>query len=229
MELLPIGRGLATSAEFTVAPHTRGYLLLVDADGISIPAGAEARVLIKGIAPDIYYPFETLSSGRDIEKESLPPGTYVVRRTGNAEFGVVLNTATDTLAATMAPDTPAVSARAALHGWNGGSYERLSSSGGRLNVNIDSERFASASIISTSATDSFVAFPSTAADYLELSNTTTKVIEYRRNGAGAVASLPVGATRRIVLPTGNANIIEVRNATDAAAIDVTADAVAWLN
>ena len=228
MQILPIAAGAATSADFAVAPSSRSTIMLTDADGITINSGATVNLYIKDTNGQ-YYPYGTLRPGRDTQRMQLEPGVYRAQRAGNdTPVGVVLIEATDFQAPTIPAGAAAVSARATLHGWNGGAYERLNSVNGRLQVVVDSERVGSAVIISLALTNVFAAFASQAADYIELTNLTGKTIEYRRGGAGAAASILTGTSRRIEVPTGDVNSLQLRNATDGVAVTVTADAINWL-
>jgi hypothetical protein len=228
MQLLPITAGAASSAVFTVAPSSRSTIMLVDTDGVTINTGATVSVHAVD-ANGQTYPYGTLRSGRDTQRLRLDPGDYLVVRADNdVVVGVMLIQASDVQAPAIAAGSPAVSARAALHGWNGSVYERLNSVNGRLQVVVDAQRFASATIVSLTFDEVFAPFASQAADYIELTNLTGKTVEYRRGGAGVAASILTGTTRRIELPSGNVNALQLRNATDVDDITVTADAISWL-
>lgn len=228
MQILPIGTGAATSADFVVAPSSRSTIMLTDADGVTINPGATVNIAIKD-ENGRYYPYGTLRSGRDTQRMQLPPGTYNATRADNdAPAGVVLIEATDYQAATMPAGGAAVSTRSAVHGWNGAAYERVGSVNGRMQVVVDAQRFASATIVGLTFNNVFTTFAAQAADYIELVNLTGKTVEYRRGGAGVAASILTGTSRRIELPTGDLNALQLRNATDTVSVTVTGDSVLWL-
>ena len=244
--LLPIAAGAATSVAFEVYPRTQSRVSLIDVDGATIPRHAQVKIQWRDLNGQ-WYDHSTLSGGLDTQFSAvLEPGTYrVLRVSNNIIVGVELDSGTERAGATVEDDAPADTTRAISYGWADPLFERIRSalgqlfvrihgsegtavqtSGSKLTTLLDGERFAAAAIQSVTVADAFVAFPSYAASYLELSNPTTdKVIAYQRGTTGAEATLPPGATRRVVLPAGNANGIRVRNATDATSLTITADAV----
>ena len=227
--LLAVGMGYASSAQFTIAPHANGYLQLIDANGGTVASNLEAQVYRVDTINNRSYPYATVSSGRENGRLKLPPGTYAVDRTPSAApFGVLLLHATDALTSSLDTDQPALVAAAAMYARQGGQFEQLQATSGRLHTVVDAERYGGAAIVTVAVTDAWSQLPSQSADYIDVANITGKTLEYRRGGTGASAPLPAGASRRIQLPSGNTLELEFRNATDTDAVTLTGDAVRWL-
>ncbi len=226
MIIIPIGLGNATSADFEVDPRTKALVALIDTDGGSIDHNSQAVIQWKD-SNGMYYPVVTLSGGReDARTALLEPGNYrVVRRDGRYPIGVELVPGTDLLGPTLPPTAPADTTAAAMYAWNGTAYERVTSTQGRQNVTIDGERFATSVTLSLTVAGTLVQLASTAASYLEFSNTSGKVVGYTRNNLAPERLVQPYESVRIVLPSGNANEIRVRNATDTESITVTFDAL----
>ena len=226
MIIIPIGLGNATSADFEVDPRTKALVALIDADGGSIDNNSQARIEWKD-SNGMYYPVVTLSGGReDARTALLEPGNYRVRRLDNRyPIGVELVPGTDLLGPTLPPLAPADTTAAAMYAWNGTAYERVTSTQGRQNVTLDGERFATSVTLSLTVAGTLVQLASTAASYLEFSNTSGKVVGYSRNNLAPERLVQPYESVRIVLPSGNANEIRVRNATDTESITVTFDAL----